>query len=322
MQLLKIPYLHNLKNSDWAKRLMIKRYLAYQYPIKMDIEPTNDCNLNCITCARRQSRRKVGYMKISLFKKIIDDLKGKKIIYLTLHKDGEPFLHKQIFEMISYVKTELTTYLNVTTNGLLLDKTKIQNILDTGLDDISFSVDAFHPETYKKIRRTDALNMLIENINTLISLRKGKRKPFIRLRFTIMKDNVNEVDKFKKYWQGKVDHLSFDPYHTWSGNFTNRSATNYLIPKRYPCSFLWYTFSISYTGIVTPCCVDYKCAYPLGDLNKESIAQIWSSERLKKLRSAHIYSNYSEIELCKDCTYWTQQVDIYKILKRKYNIIE
>lgn len=47
-------------------------------PANVYIEPTNACNLNCIMCARKKMYRKLGYLKLSDFKKIIDKFVNKK----------------------------------------------------------------------------------------------------------------------------------------------------------------------------------------------------------------------------------------------------
>ena len=47
---------------------------------KIYVEITNHCNLNCIMCNNDKLKRKRGFMDISLYKKIIDEIvKGENI---------------------------------------------------------------------------------------------------------------------------------------------------------------------------------------------------------------------------------------------------
>lgn len=62
-------------------------------PQTLSIEPTNYCNLACISCSSQIISRDKGYMDFDLFKKIIDDASniGVSSVHLWLH--GEPLLH-------------------------------------------------------------------------------------------------------------------------------------------------------------------------------------------------------------------------------------
>ena len=56
-----------------------------------------------------------------------------------------------------------------------------------------------------------------------------------------------------------------------------------------------------YNGICTPCCVDDTRAYPLGDIHKSTVKEIWHSDKLNKLRDVHKQGRYPDIEICKKC---------------------
>ena len=42
-------------------------------------------------------------------------------------------------------------------------------------------------------------------------------------------------------------------------------------------------------------------AYIVGDLNKNSVKEIWHGERYKKLRNAMIAGRYRDIDICARC---------------------
>lgn len=73
-----------------------------RFPTVFYIEPTNDCNLSCIMCPRKKSRKEVGYMSFDLFRHVVDQLADRNIAQLSLHLTGEPLLHPRIVAMVRY----------------------------------------------------------------------------------------------------------------------------------------------------------------------------------------------------------------------------
>jgi MoaA/NifB/PqqE/SkfB family radical SAM enzyme len=92
---------------------LTRLYLSYPtknpnvkgYPAILMIEPTNFCNLKCPLCPTGNDSLTApkGYMDFEDYKKIIDEM-GDYLLNVTLWNFGEPFLHKQISDMIDYAK--------------------------------------------------------------------------------------------------------------------------------------------------------------------------------------------------------------------------
>jgi radical SAM protein with 4Fe4S-binding SPASM domain len=71
------------------------------------------------------------------------------------------------------------------------------------------------------------------------------------------------------------------------------------------CWKMWHSCVITWDGKVVPCCFDKDAEHALGDLTKNSFAEIWNGEKYAKFRSAVLKSR-SEIEMCKNCTEGTR----------------
>ena len=54
--------------------------------------------------------------------------------------------------MIQYAVDHSNTKVTLTTNGTLLNEKKMIKLLDTGINLIDVSIDAFENDTYKKVR--------------------------------------------------------------------------------------------------------------------------------------------------------------------------
>ena len=71
-----------------------------------------------------------------------------------------------------------------------------------------------------------------------------------------------------------------------------------------PCYALWNTMVIKCDGQVALCCVDQCRNIVLGNLNTQSISDVWQSEELKKIRYLHLKSGRGVMGICKDCLCW------------------
>jgi MoaA/NifB/PqqE/SkfB family radical SAM enzyme len=176
------------------------------------IEPTNLCNLACIMCNHGDNsfERSLGVMKFKDFKKLADEIGAKKfnIWEVSPFWMGEPFIHPQITDFLSYLSAVrripgTIQHFNIHTNGNVLSKEHIDCIVESELDSILFSIDAAREDTYRKIRVNGELSVVIENIKKLMQARnkKAKRQPAIILQFILMDENSGEVPEFIKLGQ-------------------------------------------------------------------------------------------------------------------------
>lgn len=166
---------------------------------KIYIEPTSDCNLNCKTCVRHSWDDNIGSMDLSLYKKIIADLREfKSLEKISFWGIGEPLYHPDIIEMVSLAK-KLNVKTQIITNALLLDKEMTEGLLEAGLDSIVVSVDGTSPETMADIRSGADLSQVIENVKNFGASRDKKKKECeIGIEFVIMKSNVDELKNLRR----------------------------------------------------------------------------------------------------------------------------
>ena len=79
-------------------------FIVGEFPIHLDIESTNACNLRCPFCAvtyRNWGPYRKGFMDFSLYQRIIDDGVENGLYSVKLSLRGEPLLHPRLHEMVS-----------------------------------------------------------------------------------------------------------------------------------------------------------------------------------------------------------------------------
>jgi len=67
------------------------------------------------------------------------------------------------------------------------------------------------------------------------------------------------------------------------------------------CSMLWYGVNLSAKGLISPCCIDVDFQLKIGNCKNSSLSEIYSGQRMRDLRLAHINGNLNEVPLCATC---------------------
>lgn len=281
-----------------------RKIICKGYPEVFNIELTNSCSMSCVMCPRRFMKRKVGFMKLELFKKIIDQFNGYTYA-VWLHHFGESLLHPKLKQMIAYARSKkIKTQLSI--NPILLTKTNIKKIKD--LDYLHISLDGTNEETYKKLRGKNAdYDQAVSYIKSFLRL---KKKPYTTIAIIKLKETEKELEDFKKQWKDSgINNIEIKEFTTWDGSkkeITSLASDHQLSEAykkslQYPCLRPWHRFTILWDGKIVPCCYDYDGKCIIGDLNKQTLEEIWNSEKILELRKQHVLNDFSNNLLCKNC---------------------
>jgi MoaA/NifB/PqqE/SkfB family radical SAM enzyme len=166
------------------------------------IEPTNHCNLECVTCIRNSWDEPLGEMSSGIFSRILEGIKGlSSPPSVFLGGLGEPLSHPHIVDMVKELKS-IGSYVELITNGTLLGKDLSQQLIDAGLDMLWVSLDGATPESYKDVRLGAALPEVISNLQQFRYARWATvaeigidllMKPQLGVVFVAMKRNINDL---------------------------------------------------------------------------------------------------------------------------------
>lgn len=143
---------------------------------EISIEILQRCPNRCIYCSSHSNPQATHLIPFEIIKNIIDDAKslGCKTVCLS---GGEPFLHPQILDIISYIaKQQLTCY--VYTSGIYM-KDEVYSSLPNEyieairgmVDKVIFNVEADSSALYDQIMGTDVggFDMMKKSINDCVS---------------------------------------------------------------------------------------------------------------------------------------------------------
>ncbi|MDP8261813.1 MAG: radical SAM protein [Candidatus Ancaeobacter aquaticus] len=283
------------------------------FPKNFSVELTNLCNLRCSSCPRDIMTRDQLCIDFHLLEKIAGEIDNFGTNNVMLHQFGEPLLYPRIFDAIRLLKSK-NNIRNVifSTNCVLLNEKMGENIVKSGLDKIILAFDGTNKVEYEEIRVGAKYEAVLQNIENFISLarKSGVKKPEIVLSVIKTKKNENNINNFITHWNEKLSGIGYATYveFTSFGGKVKESEyqtmqNNVLRKKlhRMPCAALWGSFTINSSGKVVACCYDINGEIELGDINKNSIYDVWHSENYVKIRKSHIKDNLTDYPMCIKC---------------------
>lgn len=304
------------KDSDRTK---LKDVVPLDTPYTLLIESSLLCNINCRYCAHSKHMSSIfeGNITKDIFNRVLHDAHEfpHKFKLVDMQTFGEPLCNPNLAEMITLVKKEnITNRVGFITNGLLFNKDRIDEILDSGVDTIRISLQGIDSSTYKKICGANIdFDEFIENLTYLYNQR-GKCK--IRMKIAdIAIDNIPDgkekfesifgpisdsifIEKIIPIFQD-VDYSDIDDSICQKAINGRKNVEQKSIHK--VCYWPFYRLRVTSNGKVTAACPDSPKDIVLGDINENSLVQIWNGEKRTNLLKTHLMGQRFSISSCHNC---------------------
>jgi radical SAM protein with 4Fe4S-binding SPASM domain len=251
-----------------------------------------------------------GDMDFKLYKKIIDEVKDY-VFDINLFHRGEPLIHPQIIKMIKYAnKNNIKTRIH--TNAALLTPEFSTELIKSGLNLISFSFDGYTRSTYEKNRIGASYINTLGNIMDFLKIKKelGSKTPFTTLQVMEFDEQISQkqfkIQKeefIKNFKNHPPDNLIIRTPHNWGGllNIADVSKTDRKKSKFMACTFPWYALTIFYDGKVHLCPQDFCGELPVGDVNRESIKEIFNNKPMQAIRKSFRNKKIDNLNPCSNC---------------------
>lgn len=272
------------------------------FPLHLDVEVTNTCNLRCTMCQIPFGEMPRGFMDMPLYDKILAEIREHRLPSVKFNFRGEPLMHKEIVEFVRRAKEAGVLEVQFNSNGALLTDDLARELIEAGLDRIKFSVDAATPEVYDAIRKGTTYDKTIPKIERFIEIRNelGRETPSVQVQMVYMEDNKEEVGRYIEFWADKVNRIGFSRYRS-GHNKTGEEQRVEAMRTRFPCHQLWQRLVVLYDGTVLMCCGDHQARDPLGNVADATLAELWGSDEMNRRRGLHVEGRYDDISACVDC---------------------
>jgi spiro-SPASM protein len=288
-------------------------YRPLPFPQAVHIEITNRCNLACVMCPHPTMERAQGLMNEDLFRRIVDELAGHKLMLenVAIMGLGEPMLHPDLEKFAVIAADAGIPNLYLSTNGTALTEKRARRIVEDGaLGRVIISLDGASKETFESIRVGADFEKVMANTRRMIEIKKELRRsrPVVTLQILSMPQTRGEIDAFCEKWEpilGDGDEILIKEVDTFGGLVEDlRLDSQREPPDRYACRLLWKDMSISWDGMVTVCCKDVFYKLSVARVGEAPLEKIWKSERWESYRRMHANRQWGLLDPCDRCREW------------------
>ena len=297
-------------------------------PIALFIDPSNYCNFKCKFCARslpeyNEYVKHLTHIDFNLVERIFNEIKQYgKLKTLRLYYLGEPFLNPHFIDIVNLANVlEITDRIEITTNASLLKKEYADKLCEVAKNGntkiyLRFSIYSVIQERHKIITNS---NLDIKNIyNNIVyckEIRDSLQADNLFLYAKMIDTFSEENELFLSLYRNVVDEAAIEPPMNWSGfNKSNLIRNAYekdiqaiIKKKRNVCAYPFYSLTINADGSVVACCVDWSRKTILGNINEQTLYEIWNGPQANELRKLHLCGERQKNEACRYCEYLYSQ---------------
>ena len=247
------------KSNLSEKNIIYFKKTKILMPSIFEISNSGMCNRKCSFCPRSDTNyeHKNEFINESTYRKFIDEISIHDYSGTIIFSGYvEPLLHNRVYSDIKYAKKKLPNVnIELITNGDPLNYDKASRLFKSGLDVLLISA-------------YDGPEQVIKFEKMMKRIKVKKDKFIIRKRY---------------YGEEKDFGLTIS---NRAGGLTN---SEYKIPALKkpldnPCNYPFYTFFIDYNGDVQMCSHDWAKKMVLGNINKNTIQDIWTSKKFEFMR--------------------------------------
>lgn len=309
-----------IKPGYTKERQRLADILPLDAPFTLFVSPTHACNFRCFYCTHSKSNEELkknnfynGHLDYDLFLKITEDAKKfngkiKRVLFTGL---GEPLMNPKLPDMIAHMKEcSIAGGYEIVTNASLLTHEMSDKLLSAGLTFLRISIQGLTAKKYKEITGVDIdFDELIENIRYFYE-HKGSCRLYIKIMDTCFGENETEQD-FYDMFGGICDDIFIEhlvkaqPSMMDDYNESIESVKTFYGDKseeRAVCPYAFYTLQIDSQGNTFPCPpLGFSEDFSLGNVKKQSVYDIWNSEKLYDLQMNLLKYGRASVKVCREC---------------------
>lgn len=299
-------------------RTCLKDVIPLDQPYNVCIETSTLCNLNCVYCGHSKHLYPERNMSMELFEKIVEELKEfhEPLKKVELYFFGEPLCNPNLPQMIKILRESgVSKTIDFTTNGLLLTKDKVDELVANGMPDtIRISLQGLDVDAYKNIAGAQVdFSKMLDNFKYLYE-HKGQCKISMKIADIAIK-NIKDGEKiFKEIFSPVADTIFIESIIPIYGDVEYSKIDEEIIDNAINgrekvlqtrmnkvCHRPFYRLAVRENGDVTAACCDQLHDIKFGNINEESLITIWNGKRRNEFLKMQLRGERFKHPYCKDC---------------------
>lgn len=292
-----------------------------QFPGTLQVQTRTGCNSHCLLCPQDtvSAMFPAEVMDRGLYDRIAREAASEpRLRAFALVLQNEPLLDPDLAAKIRDFQALNTAnaIVFIVTNGSLLTPARVRELLDSGLDMMHISVNGNRREDFETINRGRDFGVFADNLDYLLSQdlsRLGLHLSFLmnaryapelraavaRYRALGLKVHIHGISNRG----GLVDAALVEDY---GGTAVTDSIRNRLlkplVKRLLPCCpYPFYQCSVLANGQVLLCTHDWARRTIVGDLNRQSIRDVWNGPTLTEIRRLFLRGRMKDVAACAHC---------------------
>ncbi len=239
-------------------------------------------------------------MSDELLNKLVDELcTFTEPFFFSPFKVNEPLLDKRLVPLLIDInKRQPLARIRLFTNGAPLTRFKIMELTEVkNIEHVWVSLNSIDPEEYERIMQIK-FNMTTERLDILHDLVQDGtfQHPVVVSRVVAGDSTIewNFISYVTQRWPlFKAVLIKRD---AWLGDI---NAPQIEVPNT-PC-VRWFELSICSTGVVSLCCMDGHGKFPIGDVNTQTMLEVYNSPHWRERREQKL--SRKAVYPCSTCSY-------------------
>jgi len=208
-----------IEADTWPLAMAYDGFSIKEYPTLMELELSNQCNLECVMCdGRLSSGIRKNRDKLPPMPAVYDDSFVEQLKEFIPHLEelrfngGEPFAQKIVYDICMLV-AEINPGLriNIATNGTVYNK-QVRSILEKCNVSLNISIDSLDKENYESIRVNGNFDDLMENFQTFNNYCKLNERG-LSVMVNPMRTNWWEMPEFVRFTNENKVNLWYNTIH-------------------------------------------------------------------------------------------------------------
>lgn len=302
--------------------LVHRRLQPWSWPLHMQAELTNFCNLKCPVCPTGASTlsRPAQSLDVALFARLMEDV-GPYLLTLSLWGWGEPLLHPRLAEILRIAGRYPVVTLLSTNGQNLMNRKVIDALVQHPPTQLIVAIDGLTDETNSQYRVGAKLSRALTGVRRLAQIKQEQHLdlPVLHMRYIVMKHNQHELPHLQDFARENGFELLTIRTLVLVGSTEQKHQE--LIPDReefkaydyaggqrvrrndFICQQPFWFPGIYADGTVVACDQDSNAQLPFGVLSEKiSFADLWRSERATIVRRM-IRDTPASFDFCRNCPF-------------------
>ena len=272
------------------------------FPAHVHLETNALCNAACNFCPYPTLERKGTKMPDALITKIIEDLRDippTLPFQLSPFKVNEPFLDTRLFDVLAQINERLpNASLTLTTNASALTEKQVARL--SGVRNLVYlwiSMNDHRPAEYEATMKLPYRRTL----ERMRMIHAARASGSLALRIVLSRVGDGSADDLEFVRWVKREFPLFEASVFQRGDWLSQVDTPTSPAPQVGC-VRWFDLSITATGIVAHCCMDGEAKYPIGDVSRQHVLEVYNAPAYRKLRE-HT-ARRQEAERCNRCSFF------------------